>query len=399
MSSIYPLKSTIGQPATGCDRYFDRPAITKKIQRVLGGGSHILISAPRRIGKSSILKNVQEKAQEEIIIYLSVQSASSSHDFFHAVFKKLVKHDEVFSGLNGYKKRASSSLKGLISRIRGISVEGGLEIDKNENIQYYAECQNLINELGNKKVVLLVDEFPDAVNNMIRVDKNAAINFLLEIRELRQISSRLGLQFVFTGSSGLANVVSQLGDNGFINDLVEIKIQPYTVDEASIFIQCLALGYQEDEAGFELNDGVIHYILGKISWYLPYYLQIIVKELFEYFEDKEQIIDESAIDYVLAKMIEAESPYFGFFENWELRLGRVFTQEERQVAIEILNQLAREQLSTFEQMKVLPLSIEPKSLKRILNVLVHDGYISENQKSYGFNSFLLKQWWLEHVAV
>lgn len=400
MPLIIPLRCTIGQAAIGSGSYFDRPYLTNKIRRSINSGSNILISAPRRIGKSSILKHFANQATEgEVIKYLSVQSASNSNDFFQALFKLLIKDPDILQGIDSYTKRSSATVKGIISRFRGLSLEG-LQIAKDENIHYYTECLSLINDFKGKKIVVLLDEFPDAVNNIIRADKELAIHFLLEVRELRQASSQLGLQFIFTGSSGLANVVSQLGKNDLINDLDEIEIPPYSEVEAFTFIQCLVLGYKEYDSGFQINDQVITHILKRITWRLPYYLQIIVKALFERFEETQEEATSSTVDQLLSNMIKARSQYYGFFENWLLRLERSFDKSTRLLSIEILSQLALEQATSFEKINSITLSDEPTlPIKKILNTLVHDGYISENQQQYGFNSFLLQQWWLENVAI
>ena len=399
MSNLKPLKCSIGQAATGEDNYFDRPIITNKIRRALDNGSHILISAPRRIGKSSILKHFEGQAKEdEIIKYLSVQSASSSNQFFQALFKLLIKDAEIFGSTKSYMKQCSATINSLVSRFRGVSMEG-IPMSGHENIQYFRECLDLVRDFKGMKVVVLLDEFPDAVNNIIRADKDLAIQFLLEVRELRQMSSELGLQFIFTGSSGLANVVSQLGKNDLINDLEEIDIPPYSKVEATTFIHRLVLGYQVYGAAFQLDDQVISHILNRVTWRLPYYLQVIVKDLFEHYEDTQQLPDLSTVDQILSEMITANSQHFGFFENWQQRLTRSFDKPSEFLAIEILKQLATGEVDSYDQIK----SIQPPEdqtipVKQILNILVHDGYISEDQQKYGFNSMLLKQWWLENVA-
>ena len=259
--------------------------------------------------------------------------------------------------------------------------------------------QTLISELHDKKVILLLDEFPDAVANMLRYDKNQAIEFLLQMRELRQISTELGLQFILTGSSGLANVVSQLGENDLINDLEEIKVPPYSETEAKLLTQRLVLGYQADNAYFQISDLTLDYILEKITWRLPYYLQIIVKSLFEEFDDTQALVEPATVDKVVAEMLTARSEYYGYFEYWHKRLEHDLDKISYQAAIVILNQLASDQISSLEQIKAITFAEPPNlSIKQILNILEHDGYISQHNKQYGFNSFLLKQWWLAHVA-
>jgi hypothetical protein len=398
---MQPLKPTIGQPATGREHYFDRPQISQQIRRGLERGGNLLISAPRRIGKSSLIKHLlTQAAANEIIIYISVQSATHSNEFFEKLFKELIKNNTVFAGMNGFTQRASAGLKNIISRVRNITLEGGLEIDKTANIDYYTELQTLIKALTEKKVILLLDEFPDAVSNMIRRNKQLAIEFLLQMRELRQISSDLGLQFILTGSSGLANVVSQLGENDLINDLEEISVPPYTEQEASVFIQRLVLGYQiHYSSDFQINDNTLAYILEKINWRLPYYLQIMIKSLFEAFENKQIIAEPATVDKVLAAMLTAQSEYYGYFQYWYQRLQDNLDNASYQAAIEMLNQLACDKVSSLAQLKSLPFATKPKlPVKQILNILEHDGYISQHQQQYGFNSFLLKQWWVEHVA-
>jgi hypothetical protein len=274
-----------------------------------------------------------------------------------------------------------------------------VQIDENEHIHYYTELQTLISELHDKKVILLLDEFPDAVANMLRYDKKQAIEFLLQMRELRQISTELGLQFILTGSSGLANVVSQLGENDLINDLEEIKVPPYSETEAKLLMQRLVLGYQADNAYFQINDLTLDYILEKITWCLPYYLQIIVKSLFEEFDNTQALIEPATVDKVVAEMLTARSEYYGYFEYWHKRLAHDLDKTSYQAAIVILNQLASDQISSLVQIKALTFAEPPNlSIKQILNILEHDGYISQHNKQYGFNSFLLKQWWLAHVA-
>ena len=208
------------------------------------------------------------------------------------------------------------------------------------------------------------------------------------------------MQFILTGSSGLANVVSQLGENDLINDLEEISVAPYTEQEASVSIQRLVLGYQiHYSSDFQINDNTLAYILEKINWRLPYYLQIMIKSLFEAFENTQIIAEPATVDKVLAAMLTAQSEYYGYFQYWYQRLQDNLDNASYQAAIEMLNQLACDKVSSLAQLKSLPFATKPKlPVKQILNILEHDGYISQHQQQYGFNSFLLKQWWVEHVA-
>ena len=121
MSDLQALKSSLGQPAEGEKRFFPRTNITKKILRKLSNGENLLISAPRRIGKSSILKDiVKNQSDQEIIKYMIVQSVNSQEEFFKKLFNELIEDKEIFDGVSGYLTRISPVVNSCISRVNGI---------------------------------------------------------------------------------------------------------------------------------------------------------------------------------------------------------------------------------------------------------------------------------------
>ena len=85
--------------------------------------------------------------------------------------------------------------------------------------------------LAISKVIIILDEFPDALNNIAKKDPNQAIHFLQQNRDLRLQFSHDNLQFIYTGSTGLRNVVKKIGEANLINDINEITINPFSYDE------------------------------------------------------------------------------------------------------------------------------------------------------------------------
>lgn len=400
MSELLPLKSMIGSPANGIEKYYPREKIVKKIRRKLSSGHNLLISAPRRIGKSTILKYIENHPMEnEIIKYIIVQSVDNQEQFFKSLYNELINDKEIFAGIDGYLKKSSNTVKGYLNRITGVSLSGKIEIDPNEKVNYYEECIKLIECFKTEKnIYIFIDEFPDALNNILKVNRDLALQFLRKNRDLRQAFSDKNLRFLYTGSTGLQNVVKKLGKLDLINDIDEIKVPPFNQEEAEELIKRLALGFKEEIKEFEIPQDVIDYIHKRITWKLPYYMQIIVEELFEYYEDKEEMITNEIVDYVLQEIVKSKSNHSNYFENWKNRLKDAFQNEEYAFCIEILNYISKN--NTIEYSVFYDLSVEYKidDSKYILDVLEHDGYISENNKKYGFNSILLKEWWYINVA-
>jgi len=409
----FPLKSCSGPPAEGEDQYFPRPAISNKICRAIANGENILLSAPRRIGKTSLLKSIQAKgcpadlADLPVVYkYMIIQSIESSESFFRQLYHDLICDDEIYGAVDSYIKQASHSVKSFFNRLRGVSLEG-MKMSAENNIDYYRECETLFSHLKSKKLVLFIDEFPDALSNIHRNNRHKAIHFLQQHRDLRQKFNKKNVQFVYTGSTGLRNVVNKIGKPDLINDISEISVPPFSRDEARCLIESLVLGFQQENQSFELITEQIDYILNKITWYLPYYLQTIVKALFERFEEGQganMLTAISDIDAVLLEMTKSKSPSSHYFENWIQRLKRAFDPQEFQVAKNILSHIAVNHTIDKATLKQLTAPLNTDSdggenvagnAKRfIMNTLEYDGYINE---AYQFNSNLLKNWWLENV--
>ena len=107
-----PLYSCTGGSAEGKKHFFERSGITRKIRRKLRNRENLLIAAPRRIGKTSILKHIRDTPEDnQIVIYLIVQSVESIDEFNKKLFTTLIKNKQIYSIVSCYIKRGSTSLK------------------------------------------------------------------------------------------------------------------------------------------------------------------------------------------------------------------------------------------------------------------------------------------------
>ena len=224
-----PLLVSTGKAADGKDKYFERKNIQTKIWSKIKQGEDLLLAAPRRSGKSSILKYLERNTQDGYLVkYKSVQSVDNINEYFKRLYKLLLEDDGIFKFYKIYYQKAKGGLKVFISRIRGLSTDG-IEIDPEERIDYYAEVQALLKTLPKNfdTLLFLIDEFPDAVRNIANDKKTEGIHFLQLIRELRQELNNINLQFVYSGSIGLGNVVIKLNRLDLINDIVNIEVSSF----------------------------------------------------------------------------------------------------------------------------------------------------------------------------
>ena len=176
-----------------------------------------------------------------------------------------------------------------------------------------------------------------------------------------------------------------------INDLTLIEIPPLNDDEASLMIDRLCLGLKEESITLNLSSDVKAHLLKRIVQNLPYYIQMIIDELVD--EGIEEV-SENDIDQTLDNIVKSHANA-DYFSNWKTRLGDAFEEREESVAIRILSHIAHNGTMSHEEMKAVDESVD---INAIVEVLEYDGYISEHNEGYSFNSPLLKSWWSHRVA-
>lgn len=397
-----PLRITTGSPAEGEEKYFPRPAITEKIWRKIENGEHLQLTAPRRVGKTSILKHLVRYPRKGYLVkYLIVQSVDQENEFYKLLFNELVEDKKIFGHLEGYFRQASQVVKDYLRRINAIGTNE-ISIDHSVALDYEAELKHLIRAIPDEcdTIILEVDEFPHAVENILKIDPHAGIRFLQSTREFRQ-DDRLSrkVQFIFTGSIGLGNVVKKIGQSNLIMDLAPIPVPPLSPGEAERLVRDLTQGLKEfQNIDLPLTEPCIASLLKKIDWLIPYYIQIVVDELCDLHEEGLPL-DEKAVDEALRRIIRNRYKHDNYFDHWKSRLKSAFDNlAQYNLAKGVLNLLATNQPidhAIFHDLGVKHGVAEPQYVQ---GVLEYDGYINEHEGRFRFNSPILKAWWYTNVA-
>lgn len=380
---------TVGSPAVG-ENFFNRQDIIDEIWRAIDSDSHILVAAPRRVGKTSILLELCRRPKQGYsALFVTTEAADNAAEFWKKLFNALMADEN--TGL--FQKVTTSITQSATAIFKNIKHVGrdGIEFGDGVALDYVTAFEKLIQKLAaDKKLVIMIDEFPQTVENItICEGKDSARKFLMSNRALRQNSAIAGkVIFIYTGSIGLESVASQLDGIKFINDLQRIKISPLNLQEARQFIgELLNINQQA------MNDETIAYLLEKIEWHIPFYFQLILKELSLNGKKSLTIPDiDAAINLVLDQR--------NCFEHWHGRLKTAFDTASYKFAKEILNTISENHTMDFATIADCAARHEITNEKEILHTLMYDGYINNNDqpKCYRFNSPILRMWWNKNVA-
>lgn len=283
------MKTIVGQVARGQD-FWERKNEMRDIWTAIENGSHILISAPRRVGKTSIMYKIVDAPKDGFIpIYVNTESADTQQEFWQKLFHALMDEDFV-SGLKAKSRLLWENIKNI--KITKVSAKG-IELGDGNEWSFIEACKLLIKGLEtDKKLIIMVDEFAQSIENIIKYDdEKNAISLLKNHRELRQdkkFSEKV--TFIYAGSIGLESVVANINASRHINDLNSIKVKPLARPEAAQFVLQLFESNQK-----KITAENIEYLLSKIAWLIPFYIQLIVQEAVKIQRDC-QTIQDSTID-------------------------------------------------------------------------------------------------------
>lgn len=387
------FNTIIGQAARKED-FLPRTQIQAEIWQKLNSGSSLLLVAPRRVGKSSILFNLRDEPKEKhIIVYYTSESVNSENEFYRKLFNHII---EKLNTFKRYQKKLTALGKSFLKSIESIGTDG-IKFQHSNSISYYDEVVALVRnmELGEDKMIVLIDEFAQTIENIMRDENDDnAIHFLETNREIRQRpETQKKLQFIYAGSIGLENVVERLNGIKFINDLVPITVPPLSREETEALIEKIISG---SEVTF--TDGAFKHLLKVIEWWIPFYFQIILDEVPKILvANNSTVITKDDIDIVVNNALKKRI----YFEHWFIRLRNAFKGGEFSFVKEVLNIISEK--NKFSSSGIVDLAIKHKledSYNNLINTLKYDGYINneDDPKTYRFNSPLLREWWYRNVA-
>jgi len=385
-------KVIIGQAARGTD-FYHRPKIIQDLYKYIEKGAHILLAAPRRIGKTSIMFYLMDNpAPNYLIKYLTTESVHNENDFFKRIYKKVIEILKSSENLWVQTKKLIKSKK-----ITAISLEG-ITLDDVE-VNYYDELLNLLKslDLENQKLIIMIDEFSETLENIIKDEGvESATHFLESNRDFRHIPELYKkVQFIYTGSIGLENIVGRLNKIKTINDLYPFRIQAFSAIESEELIDRLI-----DESDLLIDDTQKKNIISEIQWTIPYFIQILIDEIdkidWPQNENNKRIVNEAIIKEAMRNSLENRT----YFEHWLSRLRIAFKGNEYKFAIDLLNSICSN--DKIDKNSITNLSEKHQirnEYNEVLNALIHDGYINNlnDKNEFRFNSPLLKMWWFEKV--
>lgn len=376
------MKNIVGQTPRGAD-FYPRNSIINKIYRRLESGNNLYLAAPRRSGKTSIMRALEDHPHQGFMFsYINVEDCSNVEDYFRLLSEELEKI-AIEGKMAILGEKAKSVFGAFLEKVKKIKIAGfELETTTTTKLPGYAEAfEELLIKLDSEKVtiVIMVDEFPVAVENIAKAHGNdEALGFLHANRGMRQRAGK-GIRFIYTGSIGLPNVARKLGPAPTINDLNVVEIPPLTQEEGLDMSLKIFQAYD-----VPVNEKEVLFMLEKIKWLMPFFIQLVIQLLIDETESEGIPISTELVEKVLLKAANHRNNIY--FASYYDRLEKTLPEDNCTLAKTILAEIA-------EKEAVKASSFKKDNAQVVLETLEYDGYIHEYEGFYHFNSPILRIWW------
>ncbi|WP_300703929.1 ATP-binding protein [Bacteroides sp.] len=371
--------------------FFGREKELKIAWRKICDGNSLILAAPRRVGKTSFAKKLQEMAEQEEwdTLFLDLEGVHSEKEFVATFIDKL-------NAKKGIVARGGQQIIDIIKQVQTTISAGGVDIGlgwKDQRADVFRNLAHLIEEMGKRQILIVLDELAIFLDYLIGKDKENIENvqfFLNWLRSFRQNRECAHL-WIFCSSVSIENFLSIHKLSHTVNDIEPFKLGALSDQEAIELLTALSDSYQ-----ISMPDECKKYILQKIGWALPFYIQIIFSEIRDLscYNDLIKITIEN-VNEAYEKLLSKQ-----YFNTWEERL-KEYTPLNKPMKL-ILDNLSKVPEGESRDMiknKMLTLYNDidevDEILGSILEILSNDGYIIRNKETnkYQFRSFLLRDFW------
>lgn len=389
------MRSSTGRWVVGED-FFDRERELRALEASVGDGNHILLTGQRRMGKTSVARELGRRLEASgwISLFVDVESANSEEDVVADIARSMHRvratHDRVFDIFRKWFEDHVDEIGALEFRVK---FRAGLN---SGNWRHHGE--NLLGTCTKpgQPVLLVIDELPIFLKRLLR-DAGGRDRADIFLSWLRGCVENLGSEspvLLISGSIGLQPLVERLGIPDRINHLYPFRLRPW--DRATT-VQCFESLAQHQ--GLSVENGVADAVYEALGIGIPHQVQSFFARLkdFATMRDSSKVTLADVREVYRNELLGPSGQ--SDLGHYATRLSEALEAPEYTLAMEILAETATQGAFTRQSRQCLARlysalvdDIE-EHIASVVALLEHDGYIENDQGSFSIPSQLLKDWW------
>ena len=388
------------------DRFFNREAELESLRERVQDGTHTLLTAQRRMGKTSLVRELLRRLRDEGALETLFVDLEDADDAADAVAEIAIQARYLQAAWNRIRSSFANFLQGVGHRIEEVGladvkvklragISGGNWMQRGDQIfAALAESE--------KPVVLAIDELPILINRLLKGQdyritserRQAADRFLSWLRKNGQ-TYRGKLCLIISGSVGLEPILKQAGLSAHANIFSSFELKPWSQETSMDCLKALAQNYGLDLPCTEREE-----MCRRLRCCIPHHVQQFFDYLHEHLRRKSrpEAVLEDVKDVYEQDLLSVRGQID--LEHYETRLRMVLGDESYKTALNLLTEtvvngglLPRETIKQYIDGSISRQDENAVSIKDVLYTLEHDGYLAARADGYQFVSGLLEDWW------
>jgi AAA+ ATPase superfamily predicted ATPase len=387
----------VGNPAVGKDfinREDEITGILNSLQK-----DNVLLIAPRRYGKTSIMKKIEkilkEKNENLPVIFIDIHDVYTPQEF---LIELTTGAFDMAKDKRTFLKSLKSSLSGVLKDLEELELSlGELKIKFKRSLKkeitddWKEEGRTLFEFTRNffdGFVYFIIDEFSECIHNMSEKNRKDAEIFLKWFRTVRMKENNL--KFIMGGSVSVDRVVRQATALSAINDFNRVTIDGF--DKETAFRAVKKVFNEESwEYANEIGEKIIECIgIPCVPYFLSVFLSVIKEESLG-----KDLTGEYIEEIYNSNLMGAHGKHY--FDYYVQRLQIYYDEIEEKAAKAILKSLCQSgEVKTEIAFNIFykeTNSNNHESFADLISDLENDFYLKQTADKIFFYSKPLRDWW------
>ena len=267
---------------------------------------------------------------------------------------------------------------------------------KNFDRRRPAEELETLLKRGNAETLLLIDELPLLVANIVAKDPagNRAERFLLWLKRLRE---QYAPRWFFAGSIGLDSLARRLRLTGLFTIYRRSSWGRSAPEKSRAYL--MGRGQYYDWA---LTADTIDAILSAVEWPIPFHLNLVFEAMRVLVSEGRGAPSPALVEMALGSLMKTGRTHF---DHWDERMEKMLDARCQSFCEIILGMACREAVGARMETIDLRLADEIRDdrergelLRHSLDFLISDGYLVRSDATVHFRSALVRRYWREVQA-
>ena len=363
-------------------------------------GNNILLLAPRRFGKTGVMRHVLLKPLPGYLpVYLELEEVDKPEEFVWHVTRALLGNDAT--------RRVLQGVRGLPEKIRGWVQETfdevefeGARVKFKESIgqDWRAVARKLIVEMekADQTIVFILDELPAMLDNMLTTcGESTVADFMGWFRSVRmqQKDQLRRHRFIVGGSIGIDLILRQLSKTDKLNDFERLYVEPIPDPDARRLMHDLA-----DAMNVQMDDPVLSHMLELIGPPVPYFIHLFFSQLGQLPPARRRPATLTVVDEVYQRRVLGPTCKH-YFDHYCERLQR-YGPAGRRAALAMLSAVAQQKRISDSALrdvyqKILKSKASDFGFDQLVANLECDWYLVLDSRTneYFFMINVIGDWW------